>query len=197
MVRPDVRANGAIGGLKISSGKNSENNPLYAVLIYSTKRDNETEVKRASRLVEVGGGIPAIMWHWGQAPASEKVMKTVKRMLILINALSKDTKEYTAHFGRGGKRKQIYRRKIRDVKICLYWHGESYHELNVVIGFGERKQGNERFKKLWITMYNYFVHDRGLNNLIWVLCYRAVRMPTGFREMLMKTHYRRGYLRWW
>lgn len=32
-------------------------------------------------------------------------------------------------------------------------------------------EGPEQFKRLWITMYNYFVNDRGLNNLIWVLCY--------------------------
>jgi hypothetical protein len=33
------------------------------------------------------------------------------------------------------------------------------------------KQGPEKFKRLWTTMYDYFVHERGLNNLIWVLCY--------------------------
>lgn len=33
--------------------------------------------------------------------------------------------------------------------------------------------GSENFKKLWIKMYDYFTHEKKLNNLIWVLGYTA------------------------
>ncbi len=45
-----------------------------------------------------------------------------------------------------------------------------FHEINGN-WFWYGKQGPEIFKRLWSTMYNYFVNERKLNNLIWVLCF--------------------------
>ena len=33
------------------------------------------------------------------------------------------------------------------------------------------KGGGERFIRLWRSMFDYFVKERKLNNLIWVLCH--------------------------
>src|SRR5690606_8672167 len=80
------------------------------------------------------------------------------------------TKEHAA-FWDELKTKADLLEKLRDANVPILWR--PYHELNGH-WFWYGKQGPERFKKLWITMYNYFVHERKLNNVIWVLCYSGI-----------------------
>jgi beta-mannanase len=58
--------------------------------------------------------------------------------------------------------------QLRDANVPVLCR--PYHELNGN-WFWWGKQGPDKFKKLWITMYNYFVKEQGLNNIILVLCY--------------------------
>ncbi|MEP6747848.1 MAG: glycosyl hydrolase, partial [Bacteroidota bacterium] len=58
--------------------------------------------------------------------------------------------------------------RLQKENIPILWR--PFHELNGN-WFWWGKQGPDKFKRLWTTMYNYYVHERKLNNLIWVLCY--------------------------
>jgi hypothetical protein len=112
------------------------------------------------------GGIPTIMWHWG-APGVGEGYENSKVAIDIDKCFIESTPEYTA-FWSELKIKADLLETIRDAHVPVLWR--PYHELNGN-WFWWGKQGPDKFKKLWITMYNYFVHDRGLNNLIWVLCY--------------------------
>jgi len=39
------------------------------------------------------------------------------------------------------------------------------------------KGTGEQFNRLWRTMFDYFTNDRGLNNLLWVLCHSDFPNP--------------------
>lgn len=67
--------------------------------------------------------------------------------------------------------------KLRDAHVPVIWR--PFHELNGG-WFWWGMEGPEQFKRLWTTMYNYFVVDRGLNNLIWVLCYTSDANPAWY-----------------
>jgi hypothetical protein len=112
------------------------------------------------------GGIPTIMWHWG-APGVGEGYENSKVAIDIDKCFIEGTPEYTS-FWSELKTKADLLETIRDAHVPVLWR--PYHELNGN-WFWWGKQGPDKFKKLWITMYNYFVHDRGLNNLIWVLCY--------------------------
>ncbi|HLO59661.1 MAG TPA: glycosyl hydrolase [Bacteroidales bacterium] len=112
------------------------------------------------------GGIPTIMWHWG-APGVGEGYENSKVAIDIDKCFIEGTPEYTS-FWSELKIKADLLETIRDAHVPVLWR--PYHELNGN-WFWWGKQGPDKFKKLWITMYNYFVHDRGLNNLIWVLCY--------------------------
>jgi len=112
------------------------------------------------------GGIPTIMWHWG-APAVGEGYENSKKPIEIDRCFEEGTSEYTA-FWKELKAKADLLEKTRDAGVPILWR--PYHELDGH-WFWWGKQGPERFKKLWITMYNYYVKERKLNNLIWVLCY--------------------------
>ena len=139
--------------------------PALRGMDFITQRDNEAEVKHAIDWWN-SGGIPTIMWHWG-APGIGEGYENSKKMIDIDNCFREGTEEHSA-FWAELKAKADLLEKIRDAHVPVLWR--PYHELNGD-WFWYGKQGPERFKKLWVTMYNYFVHERGLNNLIWVLCY--------------------------
>lgn len=126
---------------------------------------NEAEVKRVIDWWK-SGGIPTVMWHWG-APGIGEGYENSKKEIDIDKCFIEGTKENTAFWSELQTKADLLV-KIRDAHVPVLWR--PYHELNGN-WFWYGKQGSERFKKLWITMYNYFVHERGLNNLIWVLCY--------------------------
>jgi len=129
------------------------------------QRDNENEVRLAVEWWK-SGGIPTIMWHWG-APAVGEGYENSKKPIEIDRCFEEGTSEYTA-FWKELKAKADLLEKTRDAGVPILWR--PYHELDGH-WFWWGKQGPERFKKLWITMYNYYVKERKLNNLIWVLCY--------------------------
>jgi mannan endo-1,4-beta-mannosidase len=55
---------------------------------------------------------------------------------------------------------------LQDAGIPVLWR--PYHEMNGVWFWWCNHPGEDGFKRLWISMYNYFTFEKGLNNLIWV-----------------------------
>ena len=132
---------------------------------FITQADNANEVQYAKDWW-AAGGIPTIMWHWG-APTKGEGYDAAKMSINVANCFVSGTAEYTA-FWSELKIKADLLQQLRDAKVPVLWR--PFHELNggwFWWGMG----GSANFKKLWTTMYNYFVTTRGLNNLIWVLCY--------------------------
>jgi beta-mannanase len=126
---------------------------------------NSAEVQHAMDWWRAGG-IPTIMWHWG-APGIGEGYENSKKKIDIDKCFQEGTSEYKA-FWSELKVKADLLEHLRDANIPVIWR--PFHELNGN-WFWWGKQGPEKFKKLWITMYNYFVKERGLNNLIWTLCY--------------------------
>lgn len=135
------------------------------------ERDNEKEVQLAIEWWKKGG-IPSIMWHWG-APSVGEGYRNSQVEINIDNCFIEGTDEYN-DFWRELKAKAIHLEALRDANIPVLWR--PFHELNGH-WFWYGKQGPERFKKLWKTMYDYYVHERGINNLIWVLCYTGEPDP--------------------
>lgn len=147
--------------LKTNTGKQ----PAIKGLDFISDKDNNGEVQQAIEWWKAGG-IPTIMWHWG-APGIGEGYENSKKEIDIDKCFVDGTIENKA-FWKELKAKADLLEKIRDADVPVLWR--PFHELNGH-WFWWGKQGSEKFKKLWITMYNYFVNERKLNNLIWVLCY--------------------------
>lgn len=139
--------------------------PAIRGMDFIDSTENNTEVQHAIEWWRKGG-IPTIMWHWG-APGIGDGYENSKKPIDIDNCFIKGTKEYTA-FWYELKQKADQLEKLRDAHVPVLWR--PFHELNGN-WFWWGKQGPDKFKKLWITTYNYLVNERKLNNLIWVLCY--------------------------
>ena len=112
------------------------------------------------------GGIPTIMWHWG-APGIGEGYPNSKKEIDISKCFEKGTLEYDS-FWTEIKMKADLLERLQKANIPILWR--PFHELNGN-WFWWGKQGPENFKRLWITLYDYFTKERKLNNLIWVLCY--------------------------
>jgi hypothetical protein len=147
--------------LRTNTGKQ----PAIKGMDFIHQADNASEVQKAADWWKKGG-IPTIMWHWG-APSKGEGYEQSKMAIDIDRCFIEGTAEYTA-FRAELKLKADLLQVLRDAHVPVLWR--PYHELNGS-WFWWGKQGPERFKRLWIAMFDYFVHERGLNNLIWVLCY--------------------------
>jgi hypothetical protein len=112
------------------------------------------------------GGIPTIMWHMG-APGIGEGYENSKKEIDTDKCFQNGTVEFDS-FWTELKTKADLLERLQQSNVPVLWR--PFHELNGN-WFWWGKQGPEKFKRLWTTMYNYYVHDRKLNNLIWVLCY--------------------------
>jgi hypothetical protein len=126
---------------------------------------NDNEVKLAKEWWEKGG-IPTIMWHWG-APGIGNGYVNSKKEVDIDKCFEKGAPEYEA-FWKELKEKARLLKKLKRAHVPVLWR--PFHELNGD-WFWWSKKGPEQFKRLWTTMYDYYVHKKRLNNLIWVLCY--------------------------
>lgn len=126
---------------------------------------NEDEVKFAKEWWKKGG-IPTIMYHWG-APGIGGGYENSKKEIDINKCFEKGTPEYKA-FWKELKEKARLLKKLKRAHVPVLWR--PFHELNGS-WFWWSKQGPEQFKRLWITMYDYYVHKKNLKNLIWVFCY--------------------------
>ena len=147
--------------IKDSTGKL----PAIRGLDFMDSAKNKAEVKYAKRWWRKGG-IPTIMWHWG-APSIGSGYENSKKQIDIDKIFEDGTPEHIA-FWKEMDEKAALLKKLQRANIPVLWR--PFHELNGD-WFWWGKQGPERFKRLWITMYDYYVNQKGLNNLIWVLCY--------------------------
>lgn len=136
-----------------------------------TETENDNEIRLATEWWKKGG-IPTIMWHWG-APSVGEGYPNSQAEINIENCFIEGTTEYNEMW-RELKVKATHLEKLRDANVPILWR--PFHELNGH-WFWYGKQGSENFKKLWKTMYNYYVHERGLNNLIWVFCHTGDANP--------------------
>lgn len=144
---------------------NTGKQPAINGVDFINPNDNPKEVQNAIDWWK-SGGITTIMWHMG-APGIGQGYENSKKAIDIDKCFQEGTPEFIA-FWSELKIKADMLVIIRDANVPVLWR--PFHELNGN-WFWWGKQGPEKFKKLWITMFNYFVKDRGLNNLIWVLCY--------------------------
>ncbi len=128
-------------------------------------RDNQQEVDGAINWWK-SGGISTIMWHMG-APGKGQGYESSKMAADIDSCLQKGTQEYEI-FWSELKAKADLLEQLQQANVPVLWR--PFHELDGH-WFWWSKQGPEKFKKLWIAMYDYFTKTRKLNNLIWVLCY--------------------------
>jgi hypothetical protein len=148
--------------------------PAIAGFDFINQSDNKNEIKKAREYWNAGG-IPTIMWHWG-APSIGEGYNASQTYIDIDSCFIEGTDQYN-DFWFELDRKADLLEVLRDSGVPVIWR--PYHELDGG-WFWWSMEGPEKFKLLWITMFNYFVHDRGLNNLIWTLCYTANLRPAWY-----------------
>ncbi len=112
------------------------------------------------------GGIITLMWHMG-APGIGEGYENSKKEIDIDKCFEKGTPEYDS-FWTELKTKADLLERLQAANVPVLWR--PFHELNGN-WFWWGKEGPDKFKRLWIAMHHYFVDERKLNNLIWVLCY--------------------------
>lgn len=125
----------------------------------ANKRENELAIEWWK-----AGGIPTIMWHWG-APGKGEGYEQSKMAIDIDQCFVKGTPEHTAMWA-DLKRIADHLTELRDAHAPILWR--PMHECDGD-WFWYGKQGGEKFNRVWRTMFDYFVHERKLNNLIWVM----------------------------
>lgn len=148
--------------------------PALKGMDFISQSDNPGEVQKTIDWWN-SGGIPTIMWHWGAPSKGEGYNETLMEIDI-DRCFIEGTLEYKAFRAELSAKADLLT-ILRDAHVPVLWR--PFHELNGH-WFWWGKQGSDRFKKLWIEMYEYFVYERGLNNLIWVLCYIADPDPAWY-----------------
>ena len=110
------------------------------------------------------GGIPTLMWHWG-APTKGEGYEQSKMQIDIKQCFVEGTPENKAMWA-DLKRVAVWLKQLRDAKVPILWR--PMHECDGD-WFWYGKGTGEDFVKLWRTMYDYFTHECGLDNLIWVV----------------------------
>jgi hypothetical protein len=141
--------------------------PAIRGMDFIDARQNERQIQFAEQWWRKGG-IPTIMWHWG-APGIGDGYPNSQKKIDIDKVFEKGTPEYESFWTELKQRAHLLKRLKRQ-HIPVLWR--PFHELNGN-WFWWGKAGPEKFKRLWITMYNYYVHKKHLNNLIWVLGYTS------------------------
>ena len=132
---------------------------------YIHERSNKHENRLAIQWWQAGG-IPTIMWHWG-APSKGEGYNQSKMAIDIDRCFEPGTAEHTAMWN-DLERIANHLTELRDAKVPVLWR--PMHECDGD-WFWYGKGGGQRFVKLWQAMFDYFVHERELSNLIWVLCH--------------------------
>ena len=111
------------------------------------------------------GGIVTICWHTGiNGLGYEESKADVPDFEKLFDESAEEHKNMKANWDRAAKALTT----LRDKGIPVLWR--PFHEFDGH-WFWWSKGGAESFKKLWQMMYDYFINDYNLTNLIWVLGY--------------------------
>ena len=118
------------------------------------------------------GGIPTLMWHWG-APGKGEGYENSKKEIDIDRCFQEGTAEYEAMWA-DLRRVADWLTVLRDANVPVIWR--PMHECDGD-WFWYGKGTGEQFCRVWRTMFDYFTKERGLNNLIWVLCHCGQPRP--------------------
>ncbi len=143
--------------------------PAILGLDYIDPKDNANVNARAIRWWRDEGGLPSICWHWG-APDKGPGYENSKQPFDVKAALTAGTPQHAAMMRDMAQIGDLLT-ELRDARVPVLWR--PFHEFTGT-WFWWGQWGAEGFKALWRTMYRYFVDDRKLTNLIWVLGYADV-----------------------
>ena len=141
--------------------------PAMRGLDFIHENDNHNVVQRSIDWWEQGG-IPTIMWHWG-APTVGEGYENSQEEIDVEAALTPGTSEHEAMMD-DLDRIADYLEELRDANIPILWR--PFHEFDGE-WFWWGMDGPELFVELWQFMFDYYVNERDLNNLIWVLCHSS------------------------
>ncbi|MDQ6902912.1 MAG: glycoside hydrolase family 26 protein [Bacteroidota bacterium] len=141
--------------------------PAIKGLDFIDSRLNDTVTQEAIDWWK-SGGIVTMMWHMGAPGIGEGYINS-KKEIDIDKCFQPGTVEFKV-FWDELKQKGDLLERLKKAHVPVLWR--PFHELNGN-WFWWSKQGPEKFKKLWVSMYNYYVKERKLTNLIWVLCYTA------------------------
>ena len=145
--------------------KHTGDYPVIKGLDFIFEEENKGVVKRTINWWDNGnGGIPTIMWHWGNPMVGEGYENSKKEIDInkMLKVGTKEHKKMISDLDRIAKHLKI----IQKSKVPVIWR--PLHEANGN-WFWWSKNGAEDYKKIWRFMYKYFTEEKKLNNLIWFL----------------------------
>ena len=141
--------------------------PAICGLDYIHEQDNKRQNQLAIEWHKAGG-IVTMMWHWG-APTKGEGYRESKKRIDIDRCFEKGTAEHAAMWA-DLERIANHLTALRDAGVPVLWR--PMHEFDGG-WFWYGKGRDEQFVRLWRTMFDYFVHERKLNNLIWVLCHSS------------------------
>jgi hypothetical protein len=141
--------------------------PAIKGLDFIDSRLNDTVVQEAIQWWK-SGGIVTIMWHMG-APGIGEGYENSKKAIDIDKCFQPGTTEHQVFWDELKKKADLLE-KLKEAHVPVLWR--PFHELNGN-WFWWGKQGAARFKRLWTAMYDYYVNQRKLTNLVWVICYTA------------------------
>jgi len=137
--------------------------PALLGLDYIEPKDQVAVNERATAWHR-SGGIVSLCWHWG-APDIGTGYENSKKDFDVAHALVAGTPQNVAMMAQMAHVADLLT-VLRDRRIPVLWR--PFHEFGGD-WFWWGKHGPQAFKALWRTMYDFFVVDRRLHNLIWVL----------------------------
>lgn len=108
-------------------------------------------------------GIVMLCWHW-RAPIGPRVFYTKDTNFDVERAVAEGTPEHIATLRDMDEIAGLLK-KLRDARVPVLWR--PLHEANGR-WFWWGAKGPDPFKKLWRLMFERFVHEHSLNNLLWV-----------------------------
>jgi mannan endo-1,4-beta-mannosidase len=138
------------------------------------------------------GGIVTMQLHW-KNPMNPRGTAWVgppqgTGPLDIGKAITPSTDEYRAVMADLEKHAD-YLQQLLDARVPVLWR--PFHEIDGGWFWWTDAEKPENTAALWRLMYDYFVHQRKLNNLIWV--YSAAVKPSGKDKDVVRIEYRRRF----
>ncbi|MCU4744081.1 glycosyl hydrolase [Natronoglomus mannanivorans] len=116
------------------------------------------------------GGITSIMWHWGvpgqETPEDEYDQSRNTGVQIDLQQILQEGTEPNQEFWAELAEVADELETLRDAGVPIIWR--PFHEFEGQ-WFWWGVEGADFFVELWETMHEYYVHERDLDNLIWLL----------------------------
>lgn len=107
------------------------------------------------------------IWRWADNLPSQEEWEELTTDGTGLNKLWKKQMDGVA----------VYLKQLQAAGVPVLWR--PFHEMNGVWFWWCNKPGDNGFKKLWISMYNYLTDYHKLNNLLWVWNTNAPRNNPG------------------